>query len=50
MTIPRLSNARLGNSQLDIVPGNPNLGRVNFASYQLVLGINTQAFTLADTV
>lgn len=50
MTIPRLSSARLGNSQLDIVPGSPNLGRVNFASYQMVLGLNTQAFTLADTV
>lgn len=50
MTIPRLSNARIGNSQLDIVPSNPNLGRVNFASYQMVLGINTQAFTIADTV
>lgn len=50
MTIPRLSNARLGNSQLDVVPGSPNLGRVNFASYQMVLGINTQAFTIADTV
>jgi hypothetical protein len=50
MTVPRLSNARLGNSQLDLVPGNPNLGRVNFASYQMVLGVNTPAFTIADTV
>ena len=45
MTIPQLSNARLGYSWLDGVPG-----KIAFADNKMVLGVGTRAFTLADTI
>ncbi len=45
MTIPVLSNARLGYSWLDGVPG-----KIRFEDNRMVLGTDTRAFTLADTV
>jgi hypothetical protein len=45
MTIPTLSNTRLGYTWLDGVPG-----KIRFQDNRMVLGLNTRAFTLADTV
>ena len=45
MTIPVLSNARLGYSWLDGVPG-----KIRFEDNRMVLGTDTRAFTLADRV
>lgn len=45
MSIPTLSNARLGYSWLDGVPG-----KIKFEDNRMVLGVNTKAFTLADKV
>jgi hypothetical protein len=45
MTIPTLSNTRLGYSWLDGIAG-----KIRFQDNRMVLGLNTRAFTLADTV
>lgn len=45
MTIPVLSNARLGYSWLDNEPG-----KIRFDENKMVLGVNTKAFTLHDRV
>lgn len=45
MTIPRLSNARLGYTWLDGVPG-----KIRFDANGMVFGLGTKAFTLADSV
>jgi hypothetical protein len=45
MTIPTLSNARLGYSWLDNQPG-----KIRFEDNKMVLGVGTRAFTLADRV
>lgn len=45
MTIPTLSNMRLGYSWLD-----GEVGKIRFEENRMVIGANTSAFTLADTV
>jgi hypothetical protein len=45
MTIPALSNMRLGYSWLD-----GEIGKIRFEDNRMVIGANTSAFTLADTV
>jgi len=45
MTIPALSNARLGYSWLDA-----ETGKIRFNDNRMVIGKNTNVFTLADTV
>jgi hypothetical protein len=49
MTIPTLSNARLGYSFPDLIADVPGQ-QVSFSENSLVVGKNTRLFTLADTV
>lgn len=49
MTIPTLSNARLGYSFTDIIPGEDGV-QIAFSENSLVVGSGTRLFTLADTV
>lgn len=45
MTMPKLSNARLGYSWLD-----EQEGKIRFEDNRMVLGANNRVFTIADTV
>ena len=47
MTIPLLSNTRLGYTWLDTIG---NTGKIRFEDNGIVLGVNTRAFTIADKV
>lgn len=47
MTIPLLSNTRLGYTWLDTIG---NTGKIRFEDNGMVLGVNTRAFTIADKV
>jgi hypothetical protein len=49
MNIPLLSRARLGYSFLDIDTSR-QIGKIPFSENRMVLGVGTQAFTLADSV
>ena len=50
MTIPKLSKGRLGYTFVDSIWLDREVGKIRFEDNGMVLGVNTRAFTIADTV